>query len=104
MSANGLNTGAIVSTTVTLNCAFCDALPSGSEAVHVTVVVGLATVAIGNSVFGRGVHDTVTPAGAPPAGSSMSVAVGGIKNTFAPHLLVASATMSLGTVTMGAPV
>jgi hypothetical protein len=104
MSSKGANTGAIVSFTVTLNVA-SDLLPRGSDAVHVTVVEGFVDVLIGNKVFGAGEQETVTPAGgAPAAALPMSIAVGGMKNTFAPHALVASTRMSLGTVTIGAPV
>ena len=55
-SATGENRGPLVSATVTLNVAL-EWLPSGSDAVHVTVVVP-----IGNVVLGGGEHVSVVPA------------------------------------------
>jgi hypothetical protein len=86
MSATGENNGPIVSTTVTVNVAL-DWLPSGSDAVHVTgvdgIVDGTSGVLSGNVVLGGGTHATVTPE------FPVSIAVGGMKNTFAPAELVA---------------
>src|SRR5436190_3241188 len=87
----GLNTGPFRSTTVTENVAPAE-LPSGSDAVQVTVVLPS-----GNVVLGAGEHQTLVPA-LPP-----SSAVGGMKKTTAPVGPVASTTMSCGTVKIGAP-
>ena len=100
-------TGGLVSATVTVNIAFAgsDLLPTGSDAMQLTVVDGRAVVPIGNIVLGEGEHTTLLPAGgAPVAGSPVSIAVGGIKNTSAPHWLVASTEMLLGTVRIVEPV
>jgi hypothetical protein len=88
-----VSTGGVVSTMVTLNVAL-DELPRASVAVHVTGVVPIA-----NIVFGGGEHATLAPGGgAPASGSPLSIAVGGMKNTRAPHWLVAWPRMLLGTV------
>jgi hypothetical protein len=93
MLENGKNAGASVSATVTVNVAL-DLLPTESEAVHVTGVVPIAKV-----VLGGGEHATLVPGGgAPASGSPLSIAVGGMKNTTAPHWLVAWPRMFLGTV------
>jgi hypothetical protein len=78
--------GGRVSATVTMKVAL-EWLPTGSDAVHVTVVVP-----IGNVVLGGGEHVTLVPA------LPVSIAVGSMKKTTAPAELVASARMFPGTV------
>ena len=93
MLAKGKNVGATVSPTVTVNVAL-ELFPTASVAVHVTGVMP-----IWNMVFGGGEHATLVPGGgAPASGSPSSIAVGGMKNTTAPHWLVAWLRMLLGTV------